>query len=129
MSSSTLGSSIVVVVILTFMALAFRNVTSAPLENLDAVAPDGTVVGIIGENGSGKSRLLRLAAGMDTPTTRTVKASGDVRRLGPGDPLNLAPAPVLLIDRLLGDQDLRAPADAARPLRPPRRAPATPLLL
>ena len=50
------------------MALAFRNVTSAPLENVDVTAPDGTVVGIIGENGSGKSKLLRLAAGMETPT-------------------------------------------------------------
>ena len=50
------------------MSLAFRNVTSAPLENFDVVAPDGTVIGIIGENGSGKSQLLRLAAGLETPT-------------------------------------------------------------
>ena len=51
------------VVILTFMALAFRSVTSAPLENFDAAAPDGAVIGIMGENGAGKGRLLRLAAG------------------------------------------------------------------
>ena len=31
------------------------------------MAPDGAVVGIIGENGSGKSRLLRLAAGLESP--------------------------------------------------------------
>ena len=88
------------------MALAFRHVTSAPLENFDAAAPDGAVVGIIGENGSGKSRLLRLAAGMDTPASGTIKASGDVRWLGPDDALNLAPAPVLLIDHTFGHQDL-----------------------
>src|SRR5260370_7536194 len=93
MRSSTLGSSICVVVILTFMALAFRNVTSAPLENLDVVAPDGTVVGVIGENGSGKSRLLRLAAGMDTPTTPTVKASGHGHWPVPHPPLHPSPPP------------------------------------
>src|ERR1019366_5208285 len=89
-----------------FMSLAFRNVTSAPLENLDVVAPDGTVVGIIGENGSGKSRLLRPPAGLETPTSGSIQASGDVRWLGPDDALNLAPAPVLLIDRTFGHQDL-----------------------
>jgi energy-coupling factor transporter ATP-binding protein EcfA2 len=80
------------------MSLAFRNVTSAPLDNLDVVAPDGTVVGIVGENGSGKSRLLRLAAGLETPASGTVKASGNVRWLGPDDALNLAPAPVLRVE-------------------------------
>jgi ABC-type sulfate/molybdate transport systems ATPase subunit len=81
------------------MALAFRSVTSAPLQNFDAVAPDGTLVGIIGENGAGKSQLLRVAAGLEAASAGAVKASGDVRFLGPNDPLNLAPAPVLLIDR------------------------------
>src|SRR5438067_1219637 len=32
------------------MALAFRGVTCSPIENFDAVAPDGVVVGIIGES-------------------------------------------------------------------------------
>ena len=117
------------VVILTFMALAFRSVTSAPLQNFDAVAPDGTVVGIIGENGAGKSRLLRLAAGLETPTSGTVKASGDVRLLGPDDALNLAPAPVLLIDRTFGHQDLLVRERAAVALDRIRRAGATTLLV
>ena len=107
------------------MSLAFRNVTSAPLENLDVVAPDGTVVGIIGENGSGKSRLLRLAAGLETPTSGSVKASGDVRWLGPDDALNLTPAPVLLIDRTFGHQDLVVRERAAVALDRIRRAGAT----
>src|SRR5450755_567939 len=87
------------------MSLAFRNVTSAPLDNLDVVAPDGTVVGIVGENGSGKSRLLRLAAGLETPTSGVVKASGGVRWLGPDDALTRAPPPVWLIDRPFGPRD------------------------
>src|SRR5438067_12029 len=86
MRSNTLGSSIDSVVILTFMSLAFRNVTSAPLVNLDVVAPDGTVVGIIGENGSGKSRLLRLAAGVGRKHHAADGAHGPPRRWSRGDP-------------------------------------------
>ncbi len=111
------------------MALAFRGVTSAPLENFDAVAPDGTVVGIIGENGSGKSRLLRIAAGLETPDSGSVKASGDVKWLGPDDALNLAPAPVLLIDRTFGRQDMLVRERAAVALDRIRRAGATTLLV
>src|SRR4051812_36015810 len=129
MRSNTLGSSIVAVVILTFMSLAFRNVTSAPLENLNVIAPDSTVVGIIGENGSGKSRLLRVAAGLEVPSSGTVKASGDVRWLGPDDALNLAPAPVMLIDRTFGHQDLVVRERAAVALDRIRRAGATTLIV
>jgi len=50
------------------MSLVFRAVTNAPLDNFEATAPDGTVVGLIGENGAGKSRLLRVAAGVESPT-------------------------------------------------------------
>jgi lipopolysaccharide transport system ATP-binding protein len=111
------------------MSLAFRNVTSAPLENLDVTAPDGTVVGIIGENGSGKSKLLRLAAGIEAPASGTVKASGEARWLGPDDALNLAPAPVLLLDRTFGHQDLIVRERAAVALDRIRRAGATTLLV
>jgi lipopolysaccharide transport system ATP-binding protein len=111
------------------MALAFRSVTSAPLENFDAVAADGTVIGIIGENGSGKSRLLRVAAGVETPQSGSVKASGDVKLLGPDDPLNLAPAPVLLIDRTFGKQDMLVRERAAVALDRIRRAGATTLIV
>jgi ABC-type sulfate/molybdate transport systems ATPase subunit len=111
------------------MSLAFRGVSCAPLGNIDAVAPDSAIVGIIGENGSGKSRLLRLAAGLDTPTAGFVKASGDVRLIGPADPLNLAPAPVLLIDRTFAQQDLLARERGAVALDRIRRAGVTTLLV
>ena len=52
------------------MALAFRRVTAPPLRDFDAAAPDGVVIGMIGENGSGKGRLLRLAAGIELPAVR-----------------------------------------------------------
>src|SRR5215471_2171886 len=111
------------------MSLAFRYVTSAPLENFEATAPDGTVVGIIGENGSGKSRLLRIAAGVEPPESGTVKASGDVKLLGPNDALNLAPAPVLLIDQTFARQDPVVRERAAVALDAIRRAGATVLLI
>jgi len=87
------------------MAIAFRHAAFPPLIDIDAVAPDGAVIGIIGENGSGKSRLLRLAAGLDRPVSGSVECSGAARLLGPLDALNLAPAAVLLIDRTLSQHD------------------------
>jgi ABC-type sulfate/molybdate transport systems ATPase subunit len=111
------------------MSLAFRGVSSAPLEKIDAVAPDGSIIGIIGENGSGKSRLLRVGAGLETPSAGFVKASGDVRWIGPADALNLAPAPVLLIDRTFAHQDLLARERGAVALDRARRAGVTTLVV
>src|SRR5438094_7224803 len=129
MRSRTSGSSILVVVILTFMALAFRGVGSAPLQNFDAAAPDGVVVGIIGDNGSGKSQLLRLAAGLEQPSTGSVKASGETKLLGPDDPLALSPAPILLINRTFGRHDLVVRERATIALDRFRRAGATTLVV
>jgi lipopolysaccharide transport system ATP-binding protein len=75
------------------------------LIEIDAVAPDSAVIGIIGENGSGKTRLLRLAAGVDRPVSGSVEVSGPARLLGPLDALNLAPAAALLIDQTLAQHD------------------------
>jgi lipopolysaccharide transport system ATP-binding protein len=87
------------------MALVFRRVTCAPLRDFEAAAPDGVVIGIIGENGSGKTRLLRLAAGLERPESGVVEAPAAVRLLGPDDPLTLAPAGLLLIDQTFSRQD------------------------
>src|ERR1700679_220024 len=89
----------------TLMAIAFHHAASPPLIDLDAVAPDGAVIGIVGENGSGKTRLLRLAAGVDQPVSGVVECSGAARFLGPLDALNLAPTPVLLMDGTLAQHD------------------------
>ena len=58
------------------MPLAFRHVTSDPLRNFDAEVPDGIVVGVSGENGSGKGQLLRLAAGLELPASCKVERPG-----------------------------------------------------
>jgi lipopolysaccharide transport system ATP-binding protein len=111
------------------MSIAFRGVTCAPLENFESTAPDGVVAGIIGDTGAGKTRLLRVAAGLDVPKSGTVKTSGDVKLLGPEDPLNLAPVPVLLIDQTFARQDLMWRERAAIALDRIRRAGATVLLV
>lgn len=87
------------------MALAFRHVTSEPLRDFDAATPDGVVIGLAGETGSGKGLLLSLAAGTGKPTAGLVERSGATRLLRLGDALNLAPVPVLLIDHAFAQHD------------------------
>jgi lipopolysaccharide transport system ATP-binding protein len=58
------------------MGLQFRRVTSQPLQDFDATVPDGVVIGLVGENGSGKGKLLRLAAGTETPDSGSVERTG-----------------------------------------------------
>jgi ABC-type methionine transport system ATPase subunit len=111
------------------MALAFRRVTAPPLTDFDAAAPDGFVIGIIGENGSGKGKLLRLAASLEQPQSGAVEVSGPVRLLGPLDPLNLSPARVLLIEHTFARQDQLVRHRAALALDRFRRAGSTTLLV
>jgi lipopolysaccharide transport system ATP-binding protein len=111
------------------MGLAFRGARLAPFDNLDVTAPDGVVIGIIGDTGAGKSRLLRLAAGIDQPLVGTVKATGDARFLGPDDPLTLTPAAVLAIDRTFDRHDWLARERGAIAIDRIRRAGATILLV
>ena len=111
------------------MSLAFRMVTSAPLRDFDASAPDGVVIGICGENGSGKGRLLRLAAGMAAPDAGAIEISGGARLVGPLDSLNLAPVPILLLDHALALHDPLVRRRAAVALDRMRRAGSTILLV
>jgi lipopolysaccharide transport system ATP-binding protein len=110
------------------MAIAFRRVSSAPLADFNAAAPDGVTIGIAGGRGSGKGKLLRLAAGVEKPSSGSVEASGPARLLRPGDALDLAPAAVLCIDQALALEDALARERAAIQLDSARRAGATTLL-
>lgn len=80
------------------MAIRFRRVTSSPLQEFDAAAPDGVVIGIVGDDDSGARRLLRLAAGLEAPASGEIERSGAARLLAPGDPLDFGRARVLLAD-------------------------------
>ncbi|HEV2447955.1 MAG TPA: hypothetical protein VGS58_18625, partial [Candidatus Sulfopaludibacter sp.] len=97
------------------MAIALRHVTGAPLEDFDAAAPDGAIIGIVG-SGPDIGKLLRLAAGMERPESGSVEISGAARLVGSGQPLDLAPVAVLCLDQALALLDLPARERAAREL-------------
>jgi lipopolysaccharide transport system ATP-binding protein len=95
------------------MAIEFRGVRFPPLRDLTATAPDGAVIGIIGEKHAGKSALLRLAAGADQPVEGEVFCQGARRYLGPGDALDLSPVKLLLIEHTFAQQDALQRAQAS----------------
>lgn len=57
---------------LTTMALEFHQVTFTPLQQFSVSAPDGVVVGVIGENSGGIHELMRLADGSVQPSAGRV---------------------------------------------------------
>ncbi len=46
------------------------------LRDIEFAVPAGQTVAIVGASGSGKSTLLSIIAGLDTPTSGTVKLDG-----------------------------------------------------
>jgi energy-coupling factor transporter ATP-binding protein EcfA2 len=110
------------------MSIAFRRVNAAPLQDFDASAPDGATIGIMGDHGSGKTKLLRLAAGVETPDSGSVEGPGKRVLLNPGDALHFAPAPVIAIDQTFAQHDLAERERAAIELDGLRRGGATILL-
>jgi hypothetical protein len=115
------------------MAIVFRQVVSAPLAGVDAVAPGGAIIGVIGENGSGKSALLRLAAGLAMPVSGTVEAPHPRRLLGPeprpDTPLDFSPVAVLAMEHTMARQDALGRQRAAMALDRLRRAGTTIMLV
>jgi lipopolysaccharide transport system ATP-binding protein len=92
------------------------------------MAPSGVIIGVIGEKGSGITELLKLAAGVEAPEAGEVIA-GPVRRLvALGDPLNLAPAEVIVLDQALATQDALVRARTLTGLDRLRRSGSTVLL-
>jgi energy-coupling factor transporter ATP-binding protein EcfA2 len=110
------------------MSIAFRRVSAAPLQDFDAAAPDGATIGILGDHGSGKTKLLRLAAGVEKPASGSVDARGKRVLLNPGDALRFEPAAVIAIDQTFAQHDLPARERAAIELDGLRRGGATILL-
>jgi ABC-type polysaccharide/polyol phosphate transport system ATPase subunit len=55
--------------------------TFTALNNVTVSVPRGRTLGVIGRNGSGKSTMLKLVAGITKPTTGTVKVNGRISAL------------------------------------------------
>jgi ABC-type sulfate/molybdate transport systems ATPase subunit len=107
------------------MPVEFRKVSCPPLHALDVIAPDGVAIGIIGEDGAGKSMLLRLAAGLEPPRAGSVAVGTRRRYLGAADALNFAPVDTLLLDHALALHDRLVRARAIMALDRLRQAGAT----
>jgi len=94
------------------MAIEFRGVDLAALRNLTVSAPAGAVIGVVGQKGSGKTALLRLAAGLEQPRSGSVLAEGSRRYLGACDDLDLSPVGLLALDQTFAKLDALAQAQA-----------------
>lgn len=53
-----------------------KYLTKTALRNTDLELPEGKIIGLIGENGSGKSTVLKLIAGLIQPSKGTVSVNG-----------------------------------------------------
>lgn len=87
------------------MAIRFQNVTFPPLQQVSCAAPDGALIGLVGEHGHGSSDVLHLAAGTAVAVEGEVSAAEPRRLLGPQDRLNFAPVRTLCLDQTLALQD------------------------
>ena len=59
-----------------FTALGKRYRQLTALDNINAVVPQGRVIGLLGHNGAGKSTLIKLILGLIAPTSGSVKVLG-----------------------------------------------------
>jgi ABC-type methionine transport system ATPase subunit len=111
------------------MAIEFRGARLAPLRGLTISAPNGAVIGVVGEKGAGKAALLRLASGRAMPEAGEVVADGERRYLGPLDPLQLSPVDILLIEHSLAQHDALVRARAVAGIGRLRSAGTTVLIV
>ena len=105
------------------MSLRFEDVHLFPLRGLSFALDDGTIAGLVGPDGSGKSLLLKLAAGRVAPERGRVEASlktmlveiGAQARVQIGAAISSAPR-VLLLDHALAVLDGAAQAECVQEL-------------
>lgn len=87
------------------MSIELRDIHYGALKGFSAWAPKGSIIGVVGEKGSGTSDLLRLMAGVEEPESGQVVAPDSRRFVAEGDPVSPAPVDILAIDHALGKYD------------------------
>lgn len=87
------------------MSVELRDITYGPLKGVSAWAPQGAIIGVVGEKGSGTTDLLKLMAGLAQPDAGEVLAPDNRRFVGESDPVSPAPVDVLAIDNALAKYD------------------------
>lgn len=70
------------------LGLGKRHVQKRALRDVSLSAREGDFIGLVGRNGSGKSSLLRVLAGLETATSGTVLTAAKPQLLGVGAALN-----------------------------------------
>ncbi len=110
------------------MAVTFQSVSFPPLAGLTVSAPDGALIGIVGDEDSGARDLLRLAGGLASPMEGDIKTPATRRILDAASVLDLSPAGLLLLDHALSRRDAFTRARAAMEFVHLRRGGVTILL-
>lgn len=110
------------------MGIQFKKAVLAPLQPVNAAAPDGALIGLVGETGSGVAEILRLAAGLAKPQSGSVSSGSNRRFLGLTDPFNFAPADLIAIEHAFATHDASVRARVLVALDRMRRAGTTILL-
>jgi len=110
------------------MPLTLDHVTLPPLRDISAEAPAGVVIGLLSDDVGAQRALLRVAAGLDRPQAGQVLSSGPSRIVGPFDPLDLSPAPNLMLDHALAFYGQAARAQALFALEGLRQSGSTILI-
>ncbi len=87
------------------MAIDFRAVTHTPLDNFTASAPGASIIGVTGLKGSGKGALLRIAAGVEVPSSGNVTGPASRRLIRMGEPLDFSSTGLLALDAALSCHD------------------------
>jgi lipopolysaccharide transport system ATP-binding protein len=111
------------------MAIAFKKVTLPPLQSFTANAPDRAIIGLVGDEDSGKSSLLRIAVGTQKPISGSVSAGKNRRLVGPDDALNFAPVDLLALDHTFSRHDATIKSRSLMALDRLRRSGATILVV
>lgn len=110
------------------MAIRFRDAARGELQPINAEAPDGAVIGVVGTADSGAATLVRLAAWHELPESGAVESGGPRRWIGCGGELDFSPVATLALEHTLAPLDALVRMDACAAIERLRRAGSSILL-